>query len=171
MIANKDKDVKVRLNDVVAAGYAGISVAAAGMTVERNVLVRCMGSLNDGAGIYVCTSGAIIRENIVLDTVGNLDTSQWWYPLGHGIWTEFLGDLHDQVIVANTVFGSGGNGLFLTNNRHCQVRDNVLVGNRLAGIHLSGKLATQDHELTGNLLVAMEPSRRQAYAENIDRKS
>jgi hypothetical protein len=168
MIINKGKAVTVRGNRMVDIGNNGIIVGAPGVIVERNVFVRCMGSLNDGAGIYVCANAAIIRDNIVLDTVGNLDTSHWWFPLGHGIWTEFLSDFHDQVIAGNTVFGCGGHGLFLTNNYHCQVQDNVLVGNRLSALHVSGKNGkAQDNRFADNILVAIDPPRRLTFPENI----
>ena len=168
IIVNGAKNPVVRLNRVVDTGYAGIIVGSAGVTVERNVFVRCMGSLNDGAAIYVNASSATMRENVILDTVGNLDTSQWWYPLGHGIWCEFLSDFKDQVITGNTVYGSGGNGVFLTNNYGCKVTDNVLVGNRMAGLHLSGKDGrAAGHAISGNVLATQETSRRLSFAENI----
>ncbi|MBA3936876.1 MAG: right-handed parallel beta-helix repeat-containing protein, partial [Planctomycetes bacterium] len=161
------KGVVVRGNRFVDIGYAGVLLGAAGQVVERNVLVRCMGSLNDGAAIYANCSESVIRDNIVLDCIGNLDTSHPWYPLGHGIWPEFLSDFHDQVITGNTVFGCGGNGLFLTNNYHCRVADNVFVGNRAAGLHLSGKKNVQDNTFTGNVLGAMDPPRLMHLIENI----
>jgi parallel beta-helix repeat protein len=109
----------------------------------------------------VCANASIIRDNIVLDTVGNLDTSHWWFPLGHGIWTEFLSDFNDQVITGNTVFGCGGHGIFLTNNYHCQVKDNTLVGNRLSALHISGKNGkAQDNQFIDNILVAIDPPRQ-----------
>ncbi|HEX3132718.1 MAG TPA: right-handed parallel beta-helix repeat-containing protein, partial [Planctomycetota bacterium] len=125
------------------------------------------GSLNDGAGIYVCANKTTIRENVVLDSVGNLDSSQWWYPLGHGIWCEFLSDFHDQIITGNTVIGCGGHGLFLTNNYKCIVSGNVFAGNRLGGLHLSGKKGPQGHTITDNILIAENPSRRVTYPEQI----
>ncbi len=167
VILHAGKGVVVRGNRFVDIGYAGVLLGSPGQVVERNVLVRCMGSLNDGAAIYANCSECVIRDNIILDCIGNLDTSHPWYPLGHGIWPEFLSDFHDQVITGNTVFGSGGNGLFLTNNYHCRIADNVLIGNRIAGLHLSGKKNVQDNTFTGNLLGAMDPPRRLRLAENI----
>jgi len=160
--------VTVRGNRLIDIGNNGIILGAPGVIVERNVFVRCMGSLNDGAAIYACANASVIRDNIVLDTVGNLDTSHWWFPLGHGIWTEFLSDFKDQVIVGNTVFGCGGHGLFLTNNYHCQVKDNVLAGNRLSALHVSGKNGkAQDNTFSDNILAALDPPRRLTFPENI----
>ncbi len=168
MIINKGKGVVVRGNRLVDIGNDGVILAAPGTIAERNVLVRCMGSLNDGAALYACTNAITMRDNVVLDTVGNLETSHWWYPLGHGIWTEFIGDYHDHVITGNTIFGCGGNGLFLTNTYHWQVQDNVVVNNRLAAVHLSGKDGkAQDGTFTGNTLIAGEPARRLTFPENI----
>lgn len=161
--------VTVRENRIVDTGYAGIILGHEGITVERNVFVRCMGSLNDGAAIYANASKSIIRDNIVLDTVGNLSTSHLWYPLGHGIWPEFLSDFREQVITGNTVVGSGGNGLFLTNNYRCTIRDNVFADNRIGALHLSGhgKTAAQDHTIADNVLIAITPGRRPIYEEHI----
>jgi parallel beta-helix repeat protein len=165
---HRAKPVTVRGNRINDTGYAGIIVGSDGHTIERNVLRRCMGSLNDGAGIYVNASRTVIRDNIVLDTIGNLDTSQWWYPLGHGIWCEFLSDFKEQTITGNTVIGSGGHGLFLTNNYHCTVSGNVLAGNRLGGLHLSGnRKGPQNHTISDNLLIAETPSRRTVHPEQI----
>jgi hypothetical protein len=168
LIGNAER-ATVRRNTVIDSGYAGVLLGAPGQLVEQNILVRCMGSLNDGAAIYANSSKNEIRENIILDTVGNLETSQYWYPLGHGIWPEFLSDFREQKIIANTVFGSGGNGLFLTNNYQCEVRDNVFVGNRIGGLHMSGhgKKAAQNHTISGNILVTQEPTRRTPQAEQI----
>jgi hypothetical protein len=168
IIVNKGNAVTVKGNRLIDIGNNGIILGAPGVIVERNVFVRCMGSLNDGAAIYACANASVIRDNIVLDTVGNLDTSHWWFPLGHGIWTEFLSDFKDQIIVGNTVFGCGGHGLFLTNNYHCQLKDNVLVGNRLSGLHVSGKNSkAQDNQFTDNILAALDPPRRLTFPENI----
>ena len=164
---NRAKPFSVRGNRISDTGYAGIIVGSDGHTIERNVLRRCMGSLNDGAGIYVCASRTTVRDNIVLDSVGNLDTSQWWYPLGHGIWCEFLSDFREQTISGNTVVGCGGHGLFLTNNYNCTVNGNIFAGNRLGGLHLSGKKGPQNHTITDNLLIAENPSRRATYPEQI----
>jgi parallel beta-helix repeat protein len=168
VIVNKGKAVTVKGNRFIDIGNNGVILGAPGVIVERNVFVRCMGSLNDGAGIYACANASIIRDNIVLDTVGNLDTSHWWFPLGHGIWTEFLSDFKDQVITGNTVFGCGGHGIFLTNNYHCQVKDNTLMGNRLSALHISGKNGkAQDNQFIDNILVALDPARRLSFPENI----
>jgi hypothetical protein len=162
------KPVTVRLNRMMDVGYCGVILGFEGNVIERNVLVRCMGSLNDGAAIYANTNASVIRENIVLDTVGNLETSHPWYPLGHGIWLEFLKDFHDAKVVGNTVFGSGGNGLFLTNNFHCEVRENVFAGNRISALHLSGdKGRAQGHVIADNVLAALSPARRIRLVEPV----
>lgn len=169
IIITNAKGVMVKENRIVDTGYAGIILGSDGHTVDRNVFVRCMGSLNDGGAIYANCSRSIITNNIILDTVGNLATSHDWYPLGHGIWPEFLSDFREQVITGNTVVGSGGHGLFLTNNYQCTVTGNVFADNRLGAIHLSGhgKTGAQQHRFTDNMLIAIAPARRVAYPENI----
>jgi len=164
------KAVAMRRNTIIDTGYAGVILGSPGHAIERNIFVRCMGSLNDGAAIYANTSRTRVHENIILDTVGNLDTSQLWYPLGHGIWMEFLSQFREHSIVGNTVYGSNGHGLFLTNNFACEVRDNVFAGNRLGQLHLSthgGGNGPQNHTITGNLLVAQAPLRRIPRHEQI----
>lgn len=169
IIISNAKGVTVRENRIVDTGYAGIILGSDGHTVDRNVFVRCMGSLNDGGAIYANCSRSIITNNIILDTVGNLATSHDWYPLGHGIWPEFLSDFREQVITGNTVVGSGGHGLFLTNNYQCTVSGNIFADNRLGAMHLSGhgKTAAQNHRITDNVLAAIAPARRVTYEEHI----
>ena len=101
----------MRLNRFVDTGYAGIILGSDGQTVEKNVFVRTMGTLNDGAAIYTNCNASIIRDNIILDTIGDLWFSHEWWPLGHGIWPEFLSDFHDTVITGNTIYGSNGHGI------------------------------------------------------------
>src|ERR1043165_4185101 len=127
IIVYKAKPMTIRLNRIVETGYGGIILRPDGNTVTQNVLVRCMGSLNDGAAIYANCNGSIIRENIILDTIGNLATSHPWTPLGHGIWVEFLEDFRDSELRDNTIYGSGANGIFLTNNYSCALTGNPCV--------------------------------------------
>ncbi len=162
----------VRLNRFVDTGYAGVILGAAGQTVERNVFVRTMGSLNDGAAVYTNCNASLIRENIILDTLGDLETSHPWYPLGHGIWLEFLEQFRDSVVTDNTIYGSNGNGIFLPNNYHCTVIGNVTLDNRSAGLHLEGKdgqPANQDHTIQDNVLAAVLPTRRLVRPENLSK--
>jgi parallel beta-helix repeat protein len=138
IIVNAAKALTIRLNHISETGYAGIILGNDGQTVTRNVFRRCMAALNDGAAIYTNCSASVITENIILDTVGDLDSSPPWTPLGHGIWPEFLEKFHDSQILNNTVYGSGGDGIWLPNNFACTVSGNVLVSNRLAGLSLGG---------------------------------
>lgn len=105
----------VRLNRFVdTAGYAGVILGSDGQTVERNVFVRTMGTLDDGAAVYTNRNASTIRDNIILDTVGDLQFSHEWWPLGHGIWLESLDDFHDSVVTGNTISSNNGHGLFDT---------------------------------------------------------
>lgn len=169
VIVGNGNAIAVRNNRFVDVGYAGIILGSDGHTVEHNVLVRTMSTLNDGAAIYTNCNRSTIRENIILDTVGNLETSHPWWPLGHGIWPEFLSDFRDTVITGNVVYGSNGQGLMLPNNFHCTVRDNLFVDNRVAGLGLSGNEGDdQDHTISGNTLAAVVPSRRLVRPENLN---
>ena len=158
----------VRLNRFVDTGYAGIILGSDGQTVENNVFVRTMGTLNDGAAVYTNCNASIIRDNIILDTIGDLEYSHPWWPLGHGIWPEFLSDFHDTVITDNTIYGSNGHGIFLPNNFDCTISGNVIVDNRRAalGLYIDAN-PNQGHVITGNTLVSTEPTRRIDRPENL----
>ena len=148
----------VRLNRITDTGYAGIILGCDGQTVTRNVFRRCMATMNDGAAIYTNCSSSHLTENIILDTVGDLESAHPWTPLGHGIWPEFLEQFHDADISNNTVYGSGGDGIWLPNNFNCTVSGNVLVSNRLAALELGGYesgasgVLQENHTLANNLL-------------------
>jgi parallel beta-helix repeat protein len=129
-ILGNGKTVTFRLNRVVDTGYCGIILGSPGMVVERNVFVRTMSTLNDGGAVYTNCDASVIRDNIILDTLGDLSTSHPWYPLGSGIWPEFLSEFKKTQIVGNTVYGSNGQGIFLPNNYECTVTDNVLLERR-----------------------------------------
>jgi parallel beta-helix repeat protein len=148
--------VSVSGNRIEDTGYAGIILGSDGQRVERNVFRRCMSTLNDGAAIYANCHRSQIRDNIILDTVGDMESAQPFFPLGHGIWIEFLSQFADSVVTGNTVYGSGGNGLFLPNNFRCTVTDNTFLSNRLAGIQLSaqnnGTPLNQAHLIERNLM-------------------
>ncbi|MCB9650537.1 MAG: right-handed parallel beta-helix repeat-containing protein [Deltaproteobacteria bacterium] len=148
--------VEFTLNRVVDTGYAGVILGSAGQRVYRNVFVRTMGTLNDGGAVYTNCNASDIRENIILDTLGDLETSHPWWPLGHGIWPEFLGAYRDTQIVGNTIFGSNGRGIFLPNNYNCTVDGNISVGDRRSGLDLSGNDGEeQGHTITNNTFVTL----------------
>lgn len=169
VILGQANQALVRLNRFVDIGYAGIILGSDGQTVERNLFVRTMKTLNDGAAIYANCNASVIRRNIILDTVGDLSTSHPWWPLGHGIWLEFLESFRDSEVVDNTLYGSNGSGLFLPNNFSCTVTGNHAVDNRVAGIDLSVDVETsQDHELAHNTLAAVAPTRRLDLPENVN---
>lgn len=165
IIISSGKPVTVRLNRIIETGYAGIILGTDGNTVTRNVFVRCMGSLNDGAAVYANCDASIVTENIILDTIGNLATSHDWTPLGHGIWVEFLEDFRDSQLRDNTIYGSGGHGIFLPNNFSCDVTGNTCVDNRIGGLHLSDG---GGHTISGNILGVVATTRRQTWPENLE---
>jgi len=152
----------IRLNRFTDIGYAGVLPGVPNILIQRNVFTRCMSSLNDGGAIYTNTSSTIIRENIILDTIGDLESSQEWFPLGHGIWPEFLSRFANTEITDNTVYGSGGHGIWLPNNYTCTISRNTLVSNRLSALSLGGAedeyanpaatYANQNHTISDNIL-------------------
>ncbi|HEX3134342.1 MAG TPA: right-handed parallel beta-helix repeat-containing protein, partial [Planctomycetota bacterium] len=172
IVVYNSKPLIIRLNRIIETGYCGVILGPDGNTVSRNVFVRCMGSLNDGAAIYANSNASIISENIILDTIGNLATSHPWTPLGHGIWIEFLSDFHNSQLLNNTVYGSGGNGIFLPNNYTSTVTGNTCVDNRMGGLELergdSSKPTSQNHTISGNILGVVAATRRQIWPENLE---
>jgi hypothetical protein len=138
VILSRGNGIQFRKNRIERTGYAGIIVGEAGQTVEHNFFRYCMSTLNDGAGIYTNCGDTMIRENIILETIGDLDSSHPWYNLGHGIWPEFLGNYSDNQIIGNTVYGCGGNGLWLPNNFNALVADNKFLSNINGDIDLGG---------------------------------
>ncbi len=158
----------VRLNRFVDTGYAGIILGSDGQTVENNVFVRAMSTLNDGAAVYTNCNASIIRDNIILDTIGDLEYSHPWWPMGHGIWPEFLSDFHDTVITGNTLYGNNGHGIFLPNNFDCTISGNAILDSRRAalGLYVDAD-PNQNHVITGNTLVSTDPTRRIDRPENL----
>ena len=133
-----EKGVQLHRNRIEDTGYAGIILGSDGQTVTQNVIRRAMSTLNDGAGIYTNCNYSFIRENIILDTEGDLASSHPWTPLGAGIWLEFLENFHHSEVENNTVYGSGGDGLFLPNNFDCTIRGNTFLSNLHGGMAIGG---------------------------------
>lgn len=168
LIIGAGNGVHVALNRFMETGYAGVILGGDGQTVEHNVFVRTMGTLNDGAAVYTNCNASVIRENIILDTLGDLETSHPWWPLGHGVWPEFLSNFHDTQIINNTIYGSNGHGIMLPNNFTCTVSGNNILDNRRAALGLSGNNGdNQNHVITDNILAAVVPTRRLERPENL----
>ena len=168
VIVGQANSAVVRLNRFVDTGYAGIILGSDGQTVDRNLFVRAMSTLNDGAAVYTNCNASTITDNVILDTVGDLEYSHPWWPMGHGIWPEFLSDFHDSVITGNTLYGNNGHGIFLPNNFSCTIADNVVLDSRRAalGLYVDSN-PNQNHAITGNTLASTEPSRRLVRPENL----
>ncbi|MBN1675771.1 MAG: right-handed parallel beta-helix repeat-containing protein [Kiritimatiellae bacterium] len=178
IISNANEDgngVRLRRNRILGTGYAGIILGADRQVAERNVLIGCMATLNDGAAIYANAHTNTIRENIILNAVGDLDSSHPWTPLGHGIWPEFLSNFRGSELVGNTVFGCGGHGLFLPNNFDCLVWSNTFLANRVAGLQLgygepgrSDGQTNQNHDIRWNIVGMGAYPWRTADDENLE---
>jgi hypothetical protein len=143
--------VQVRYNYIDKTGYAGILLGSDSNLVYCNIIKNAMFTLNDGGAIYTDCSRSFIHNNIIYDTKGNLTSSGPWYPLGQGIWLEFLGDYHRSVVESNTVVRSGCNGIFLPNNFSDTIVNNVLYDNAVAQFDLDGQLTNSSTGRTQNL--------------------
>ncbi len=153
----------VRLNRFTDIGYCGVIVGNAGQTIDRNFFRRCTRTLNDGAAIYANCSDTVITSNIVLDSLGDTQTGQPWFPLGQGIWPEFLG-YHHTTITGNTVTGCNGNGVFLSNHPDSTISGNVCLDNRLNGLYLD---QAGSHVISGNILGNPPATRRTTAPETL----
>lgn len=162
MVVGNARGLQFRFNRVTETGYAGIILGTDGHTVTRNVFRRCMATYNDGAAIYTHSSSNHITENIILDTIGDLESAQPWYPMGRGIWLEYLKKFHDSIITDNTIYGSGSDGIWLPNNYHCTVSRNVLVSNRRAALSLGG----WEKENPGTPPTPLDPQQNHTLADN-----
>ena len=157
--------VHVRLNRFSDIGYSGVIVGGDGQTVERNIFNRCLRTLNDGAAVYTNCSYTVIDRNIVLESIGDTQTGQPWFPLGEGIWPEFIGPpYHDTTITRNTVYGCNGHGIFLANHATSTVNENICLDNRLNGLLMSD---VGGHTIDGNVLGILPVSRRATTDENL----
>jgi hypothetical protein len=159
---------QVRYNYIDKTGYAGILLGSDSNFVYNNIIKNAMFTLNDGGAIYTDCSRSFIHNNIIYDTKGDLTSSGPWYPLGHGIWLEFLGDYHRSVVANNTIVRSGCNGIFLPNNFQDTLTGNVLFDNTVAQLDLDGQLTNsstgrtqnvpQGNSITGNVCYAAKRS-------------
>ena len=158
-LINHNNRMVVEYNRISDVGYAGIWMRDGKATVRRNVLTRCMTTLNDGGALYVLGDDNVIRENIILDTEGDLESSHPWRCLGQGIWPEFVGPpFENNKVVDNTVIGSGSRGLMLLNRLNDEIEGNVLVDNESGGIQLgwqsgNGTQTDRNMNFKNNLIV------------------
>ncbi len=151
ILVHLSKNVQVQNNYVDKTGYAGILLGSDSNYVQYNIIKNAMFTLNDGGAIYTDCGHSFIRNNIIYDTKGNLASSGPWYPLGQGIWLEFLGDFRGSVVENNTVVRSGCNGIYLPNNFADTVRNNVLFDNSVCQLDLDGQLTNSSTGRTQNL--------------------
>jgi parallel beta-helix repeat protein len=169
ILIGRGANVHVRYNRIDGTGYAGILLGSDGNVAEYNVIRNAMSTLNDGAGIYTNCSRSTIRHNIILDAKGGMESSGTWPNISHGIWLEFLGNYRESIVEGNTCARCGADGLFLTNNYECVVRDNVLYDNERFQLLLTGRGEsesedlTQDHLIVGNVLYATRPPQKVLY--------
>ena len=154
ILVHLSSNVQVRYNYIDKTGYAGILLGSDSNFVYCNIIKRAMWTLNDGGAIYTDCSKSYIRNNIIYDTKGDLTSSGPWYPLGHGIWLEFLGDYRQSVVESNTVVRSGCNGIYLPNNFYDTIRNNVLFDNAVAQLDLDGQLTNSSTGRTQSLAQA-----------------
>lgn len=170
ILVHLSANVRVRYNYIDKTGYAGILLGSDGNFVEYNIIKGAMWTLNDGGAIYTDCSRSTIRNNIIYDTKGDLESSGPWYPIGHGIWLEFLGDYRQSLVENNTVVRSGCYGIYLPNNFSDTVRNNVLFDNAVAAFCLDGQSTNsgtgrtinlpQNNVVTGNVCYALSRTER-----------
>ncbi len=163
MVISNGNGLIVRLNRFTDIGYCGIIVGNGGQTIDRNFFRRCTRTLNDGGAIYCNCSDTVITNNIVLDSLGDTETGQPWFPLGQGIWPEFLG-YHHTTITGNTVTGCNGNGMFMSKHPDSVITNNTCLDNRLSGLYLD---QLGNDTINGNILGNPLATRRTSAPENL----
>ena len=151
ILVNLSAGVQIRYNYIDKTGYAGVLLGSDSNFVYCNIIKNAMFTLNDGGAIYTDCNRSFIRNNIIYDTKGDLTSSGPWYPLGQGIWLEFLGDYRRSVVANNTVVRSGCNGLYLPNNFSDTIVSNVLYDNAVAQLDLDGQLTNSSTGRTQNV--------------------
>lgn len=154
ILVHLSKNVRVQYNYLDKTGYAGILLGSDSNFVQYNIIKNAMWTLNDGAGIYTNCNKSFIRNNIIYDTKGDLESSGPWYPLGHGIWLEFLGDFRESIVENNTMVRNGCYGIYLPNNFSCTIKNNVLFDNAVAQLRLDGEegnTTPQNNQFTDNV--------------------
>lgn len=163
ILVHLSRNVRVQYNYLDKTGYAGILLGSDSNFVQYNSIKNAMWTLNDGAGIYTNCNKSIIRNNIILDTKGDLVSSGPWYPLGHGIWLEFLEDFRESIVENNTIVGCGCNGIYLPNNFSCTIKNNTLFNNTIAQLRLDGEegnTTPQNNQFTGNICYSMSKEQK-----------
>jgi parallel beta-helix repeat protein len=151
------KNVRVQYNYLDKTGYAGILLGSDSNFVQYNIIKNAMYTLNDGAGVYTDCDKSYIRNNIIYDTKGDLSSSGPWYPLGHGIWLEFLDDFRESVVENNTIVRSGCYGIYLPNNFSCTIQSNTLFDNAIAQLNIDGEegnTTPQNNQIRQNICYA-----------------
>lgn len=131
---------QVKNNLLDSIGYIGI-VMDKNTLVEKNIVQRCLTTLNDGGGIaFDNANGMNIRNNIVRDMVGNLESAATdhptYEPISHGI---YFGNttIRNTTVEGNTVSKCTASGIHVDHTMVASgnvVKDNVLFDN---GIQLS----------------------------------
>ncbi|MBN1982242.1 MAG: right-handed parallel beta-helix repeat-containing protein [Chitinivibrionales bacterium] len=170
ILVHLSTNVRVQCNYLDKVGYAGILLGSDSNFVQYNVIKNAMYTFNDGGAIYTDCSKSYIRNNIIIDTKGDLSSCGPWYPLGHGIWLEFLGDFRESVVENNTVIRSGCYGLYLPNNFSCTIKDNCFFDNAVAQFGIDGDTykpeneqqpnLPQNNQILGNILYACSRSQK-----------
>jgi hypothetical protein len=157
-----------RMSDIGAVGVL-LGTGCNGNHALKNVLIRCMSQLNDGAAIYGDCNACDIQNNIIIDAIGNLSTSQPWTPLGHGIWLDTVdapggtSGWSGHTIANNVVVGSGGHGLWMPHQFSSTISSNILLGNQLSQLQIDNAgdatNLSQGLTMTANALVAVTEQR------------
>jgi hypothetical protein len=157
------RNIHIQYTVFDTTGYAAILLGAAGNFAEYNVIRRAMATLNDGAAIYTNCDSSTIRHNIITYSSGYLESSGWQISLAHGIWPEFLEHFKYNVIQDNTCAWCNGNGIFLPNNFHTSIKNNVCYANESGQMHIEGGFYTNDNlplydTITGNVFYSTNPA-------------
>ncbi|MFW6327192.1 MAG: right-handed parallel beta-helix repeat-containing protein, partial [Bacteroidota bacterium] len=149
----------IKHNKLDSIGYNGIQMFNAPHTkIENNVIKNSCLTKEDGGGIYCFNSEenhpgceySVIRGNIVDKVVGNGDGYTEKIRLGTGIYIDDR--IHHITVENNTVTDCSLQGIFLHNNKHVTVKNNIIFNNG-SGYRVTEKYNAKENIVKNNTIV------------------
>ena len=121
-------------NEIKNTGFNAICFIGDSITIKNNYIDTFCINLDDGAGIYTYSgskaddnAGFVIDGNIVMNGIGNSDGTRDNEKAAFGI---YLDDATDHTIIRNnTVYNCAYGGIYLHNNQHIILDNNLIINN------------------------------------------
>ncbi|MEO9146410.1 MAG: right-handed parallel beta-helix repeat-containing protein [Ginsengibacter sp.] len=133
----------VTYNKIDSVQYHGIMFEGTFLNISNNFISHACIGKDDGGGTYTSSndSGTVLSNNIVLNVVGNTEGTPDNYASSVG----FYFDSHSQNIRVenNTVSGSAGAGIMISNAQNMIIRGNTSYNNSVSRGFTTGELRLQ----------------------------